>query len=173
MLKRFDGPRGRVERRSHDSELLQGNPLGDPCRRELPVYLPAGYDEGERRYPVLFALAGFTGSGLGMLGWKNFTESVPERLDRLVEDGAMEPTIVVFPDAFTALGGNQYIDSTAIGPYARYLTEELVPFVDAEFRTLAARDHRGLFGKSSGAYGALVHGMLHPETWGAVACHSG
>jgi S-formylglutathione hydrolase FrmB len=85
----------------------------------------------------------------------------------------MAPAIIVFPDCFTALGGNQYVNSTAIGPYADYLIQEIVPFVDRELRTLASRDHRGCFGKSSGGYGAIIHGMKYPSTWGAVADHSG
>ena len=67
----------------------------------------------------------------------------------------MGPCIIVFPDCFTCLGGNQYINSSAIGRYADYLTREIVPYVDREFRTLASREHRGVFGKSSGGYGAM------------------
>jgi hypothetical protein len=85
----------------------------------------------------------------------------------------MAPAILVFPDCFTALGGNQYINSSAIGPYADYLVREIVPLVDREFRTLASRDHRGCFGKSSGGYGAMIHGMKYASTWGAIANHSG
>ncbi len=85
----------------------------------------------------------------------------------------MGPAIIVFPDCFTSLGGNQYVNSSAIGRYADYLTKELIPFVDSEFRTLADRDHRGLFGKSSGGYGAIIHGMKYSKYWGAVADHSG
>ena len=115
----------------------------------------AQYDEGAtrgrgRRFPVLYDLVGFTGSGLAHVAWKNFSENVPERAARLVHERKMGPAIVVFPDCFTALGGNQYVNSSAIGDYADYLTQEIVPFVDREFRTLASRDHRGCFGKSSG-----------------------
>ena len=85
----------------------------------------------------------------------------------------MGPAIIVFPDCFTSLGGNQYINSSAIGRYADYLTRELVPFIDKEFRTLAHRDHRGCFGKSSGGYAAMIHAMKYADTWGAVANHSG
>ena len=85
----------------------------------------------------------------------------------------MPPTIMVFPDCFTALGGNQYVNSSAIGNYADYLTKEIVPFVDRNFRTAASREHRGCFGKSSGGYGAIIHGMRYPSTWGAIADHSG
>jgi S-formylglutathione hydrolase FrmB len=85
----------------------------------------------------------------------------------------MGPAVIVLPDCFTALGGNQYVNSSAIGDYADYITQEIVPFVDKEFRTLASRDHRGCFGKSSGGYGAIIHGMKYPRTWGAIADHSG
>jgi S-formylglutathione hydrolase FrmB len=90
-----------------------------------------------------------------------------------VADRRMGPCIVVFPDCFTCLGGNQYINSSAMGDYADYITRELIPFVDREFRTLASRDHRGCFGKSSGGYGSIIHGMQYAKHWGAFASHSG
>ena len=155
------------------SELLKGNLLGDPVERTLPVYLPPGYDDTGRRYPVAFYLAGFLGSGHSQLNWKPWHETLPQRLDRLIAEGRIKPLIVAFPDCFTRLGGSQYIDSSVCGPYASHLTKELVPLVDQQFRTAASRDHRAVFGKSSGGFGAIVHGMLHPETWGALACHSG
>src|SRR5450432_1130564 len=177
-LKRPSWGAGTVVVLEHDSKILRGNPLGDPHVRKLAVWLPPQYDEGAtrgagKRYPALYDLVGFMGSGMAHVGWKGFTENVAERAARLVHEKKMGPAIIVFPDCFTALGGNQYVNSSAIGRYADYLTEELVPFVDAQFRTLAAREHRGCFGKSSGGYGAIVHGMLYPKVWGAVADHSG
>jgi Putative esterase len=177
-LKRPKGASGTVVILEHDSRLLRGNPLGDPHVRKLAVWLPPQYDGGGRsspgkHFPVLYDLVGFTGSGLAHVAWKAFGDNLPERAARLIHEGKMGPAILVFPDCFTALGGNQYVNSPAIGPYADYLTRELVPFVDREFRTLATREHRGCFGKSSGGYGALVHAMKYPRTWGAVANHSG
>jgi enterochelin esterase-like enzyme len=173
-LKRPKGDPGKVVVLEHISSILKDNPLGDPHVRRLGVWLPREYDQApNRRFPVLFDLVGYTGSGLSHLAWKNFSENLPERAARLVREGRMGPAILVFPDCFTALGGNQYINSSAIGNYADYLTRELIPFVDREFRTLAGREHRGCFGKSSGGYGAMVHGMKYPKYWGAVANHSG
>jgi enterochelin esterase-like enzyme len=161
----------------HRSKILADNPLHDPAWRKVAVWLPAQYDSGGsgpgRRFPVLYDLVGFTGSGLAHLNWKPFTENVAEQAARLVKSGRMGPAIIVFPDCFTALGGNQYVNSPAIGNYADYLLKEVVPLVDREFRSLAAREHRGCFGKSSGGYGAIVHGMKYPQHWGAVANHSG
>ena len=178
MLKRPRWKSGRLVTLEHASSVLKGNPLGDPHVRKLAVWLPPQYDEGAgrgrgRRFPVLFDLVGFTGSGLAHVAWKSFSDNVPERVARLMHEGRMGPAIMVFPDCFTALGGNQYVNSSAIGNYADYLTRELVPFVDREFRTFASREHRGCFGKSSGGYGAILHGMKYASTWGAVASHSG
>jgi S-formylglutathione hydrolase FrmB len=121
----------------------------------------------------LYDLVGFTGSGLSHVAWRAFNDNVPERAARLVREGKMPPAIIVFPDCFTALGGNQYVNSSAIGDYADYLTREIIPFVDREFRTLASREHRGCFGKSSGGYASIIHGMKYPKYWGAIADHSG
>ena len=178
MLKRPRWHPGTLVTLEHTSRVLADNPLRDPHVRRVAVWLPPQYDEGAtqgrgRRYPVLVDLAGYMGSGLGHTGWKNVGENLPERLARLFHGKQMAPAIVVFPDCFTALGGNQYINSSAVGRYADYLTREIVPFVDREFRTLASRDHRGCFGISSGGYGAIVHGMKYPQIWGAVANHSG
>src|SRR5512134_1011339 len=158
----------------HDSKILRRNPLKDPHVRKLAVWLPPQYDgSGNRRFPALYDLVGFTGSGLSHVAWKNFSENVPERAARLIHERRMAPAILVFPDCFTALGGNQYVNSSAIGNYADYLTREIVPFVDREFRTAASREHRGCFGKSSGGYGAIIHGMKYANYWGAIANHSG
>ena len=173
-LKRPKGPSGTLVVLEHSSKILKGNPLGDPHRRKLAVWLPPQYDAGRsKRFPVLYDLAGFTGSGLAHTNWKPFSDNVPERAARLIREQKMAPAIIVFPDCFTALGGNQYVNSSAIGDYADYLTREIIPFVDREFRTLASRAHRGCFGKSSGGYGSIIHGMKYAKFWGAIADHSG
>jgi S-formylglutathione hydrolase FrmB len=173
-LKRPRGPAGTFLVLEHDSRILRGNPLGDPHVRKVGVWLPPQYDHsGRRRFPVLYDLVGFTGSGLAHANWKPFGDNVPERAARLIHEGRMGPAILVFPDCFTALGGNQYVNSPALGAYADYLTREIIPFVEGEFRTLAGREHRGCFGKSSGGYGAILHGMKYSRYWGAIADHSG
>jgi len=181
-IKRPRGKAGTLVVLEHSSKILDGNPLGDPHVRKLGVWLPPQYDEGNakggrggpgKRFPVLWDLVGFTGSGLAHTGWKPFGDNVPERAARLIHEQKMGPAVIVFPDCFTALGGNQYVNSPAIGNYADYLIQELIPLVDREFRTLARREHRGCFGKSSGGYGAVIHGMKYAKHWGAIADHSG
>jgi len=178
-LKRPKWPAGTLVELEHTSSVLADNPLGDPHVRKLHVWLPPQYHQGAgargpgKRFPVFYDLVGFTGSGLSHTNWKNFSDNVPERAARLIHDKKMGPAIFVFPDCFTALGGNQYVNSSAIGNYADYLTKEIIPFVDREFRTLASREHRGFFGKSSGGYGSMIHGMKYAKYWGALANHSG
>ena len=161
----------------HRSSILADNPLGDPHYRRLAVWLPPAYERHTSgpgtRFPVLYDLVGFTGAGIAHLNWKPFSDNVAERAARLVHDGRMGPAIIVFPDCFTSLGGNQYVNSAALGRYADYLVDEIIPFVDREFRTLASREHRGCFGKSSGGYGAMIHGLKYARHWGAIANHSG
>ena len=166
--------RGRLEQFKLDSTVLRGNALGDPHSRAVTVYLPPEYDRvPHRRFPVFVDLAGFMGSGPAHVGWKAFEESVPERLERLVRRKAMGPVIAVFPDCWTRLGGNQYINSSAVGNYADHLVQEVVPQVDDRYRTFASPRKRAVFGKSSGGYGAMIQGMKYARHWAAIACHSG
>ena len=172
-VHRFERPRGRFENLEIDSGAIANNILGDPARRTVTVYLPEAYDTGTDHFPLLVDIVGYTGSGLAHLNWKAFDENVPQRMDRLIAEGKMGPAIIAFPDCFTALGGNQYINSSVLGNWADFLTLEMLPALEQQYRVLPGREHRGLFGKSSGGYGAIVHGMLHARHWGAVACHSG
>jgi enterochelin esterase family protein len=155
-----------------ESQALKGNPLGDPHIRQLPIYLPAGYQEGSQRYPVVYLLAGFTSSGLSFLNYRAWELNIQQRMDRLIERKRCRPMILAMPDCFTRLGGSQYLNSSATGSYADYLLE-LVEHVDEHFRTLGDRHHRAIAGKSSGGYGAMVTAMRHPELFAFVADHSG
>ena len=96
-----------------------------------------------------------------------------ERVDAMFAARACPDAILVFVDAWTSRGGSQFINSASTGRYLDYLCDEVVPFVDGRYPTLAARDHRGLTGKSSGGYGAMVVPMLRPDVFGALASHAG
>ncbi len=164
---------GRIIVESFESAVLAGNPLGDPHVRRIPVYLPPSYDRDPgRRFPVVFLLTGFMGRGRMLLNDNAWGTPIDERMDAIVARGG-EEMILVMPDCFTRFGGSQYLNSTATGRYQDHVVNELVPWVDRTFRTLASRDHRGVAGKSSGGYGALVLGMAHAAVFGAIACHSG
>jgi hypothetical protein len=163
---------GRLDEHVISSEALRGNPLGDPHERPLWVYVPPGYDESSR-YPSVYAIQGMAGQ-VDM--WRNrapLRNTVLELFDELFASGEAPPCLVVFPDCFTALGGSQYLDSRATGRYHTYLCDEVVPWVDARYSTLDAAAHRGIMGKSSGGYGAMVTPMLRPDLFGGLATHAG
>ncbi|MEM6733905.1 MAG: alpha/beta hydrolase-fold protein, partial [Myxococcota bacterium] len=158
-----------IEILDHDSDLLRGNPLRDPHRRQVWVHLPDDYHETTLRYPVLFCLSGFAGTGPGQILGTPWAPGVPDRLKLL----GLKNVIVVFPDCFTRYGGSQFLNSSATAPYEDYVCDELVDLIDGRYRTLAKRNHRGAFGKSSGGFGALRLAVARPDVFGAVACHSG
>ena len=165
---------GRLDDRVVDSQALTGNPLGDPHVRPLIVQLPPTYDaEPERRFPTIYVLQGF---GNQVDTWRNrrsYQRTPLEELDVRFASGEVPPAIVAYVDAWTSLGGSQFIDSPGTGRYATYLCEEVVAFVDAEYRTLADARHRGLTGHSSGGYGALVNAMRRPDLFGGMSSHAG
>lgn len=169
-MRKYYGPAGVVHRVSVSSTALRGNLLGDPSTRVVDVYVPPA--AAGSNLPLLVDLVGFTGSGLSHTNWVGFRENVPERLDRLIGQGKMPPLVVAFPDCFTRLGGNQYINSAAMGAWEDYLINEMVPTVERQFEC-GGKGRRGVFGKSSGGYGAIVHALRHADVWAAAACHSG
>jgi pimeloyl-ACP methyl ester carboxylesterase len=148
-----------------ESNALRGNPLRDPSVRPLRVWAPRDAEAGAADLPAVYWLQGFTGQ-LAM--WDNrlpFRPTFPELLER-----EAPRCVVVLVDAFTSVGGSQFVDSHGAGRYHTYLCEDIVPFVDARFTT---NGRRGVAGKSSGGYGAAVTAMLRPDLFGGFASHAG
>lgn len=147
--------------RTIDSPAL-GRPL------TYTVYLPPGYAQGARRYPVLFLLHGVDAGGRDWV-----TEGQAQATaDRLVADHRIQPMILVMPDA----GNSWYVDSTARGGpgnYARALVDDLIPALDRRYRTLAGHDGRAIAGISMGGFGALRLAFAHPDRFAAAASLSG
>ena len=181
-LKQLEGPpgppwnsplRGRLDTLVIESEVLAGNPLGDPARRPLYVYVPPGIDEGGE-YASVYVIQGMNGQVDMWFNRSAFEPTMVERVDELFGSGGCPPpAVVVFVDAWTSYGGSQFINSTSTGRYMDYLCDEVVPFVDGIYPTAASREHRGLTGKSSGGYGAMVVPMLRPDVFGGLASHAG
>ena len=159
-MRKFSGPIGGVTRLTVQSDALKTNMLGDPWARVVDVYLPAGH-EGHG-LPLLVDLVGFTGSGLSHTNWAGFRENLPERLDRLIGEERMPPVVVAFPDCFTRLGGNQYINSASTGVWEDFLLHEMLPAIEHRF-SCGGTGRRGVFGKSSGGYGAITHALRYSE----------
>src|SRR3982075_3295399 len=169
-MRKFFGSTGSVSRLTIVSQALDSNMLGDPSARVVDVYPPAGH--GGQALPLLVDLVGFTGSGLSHTNWVGFRENLPERLHRLIGEQKMAPVVVAFPDCFTRLGGNQYINSASVGAWENFLLHEMLPGIERRFGG-GGPGRRGFFGKSSGGYGAITHALRHSDIWSAAACHSG
>jgi S-formylglutathione hydrolase FrmB len=165
---------GRLDEHAFTSDLLRGNPLNDPYERPLWVYVPPGYDEQpDRRFPAVYVIQGYTGH---VAMWRNRTpyrQPFPETADLVFAREEAPAAIVVYVDAWTAYGGSQFVDSPGTGQYHSYLCDEIVPWVDAHYRTLASREYRGITGKSSGGFGAMITPMLRPDLFGGLATHAG
>jgi hypothetical protein len=165
---------GRMDEHVITSELLWGNPLGDPHERPLWVYVPPGYDdEPDRRYPSVYVIQGYTGH---IAMWANrgaYRQPFPETADAVFARGEAPPAIVVYVDAWTAYGGSQFVDSPGTGRYHSYLCDEVVPWVDGRYRTIDDPAQRAIMGKSSGGFGAMITPMLRPDLFGVLATHAG
>ncbi|HWG73343.1 MAG TPA: alpha/beta hydrolase-fold protein [Acidimicrobiales bacterium] len=166
--------KGRIDQHLLVSQALATNPLGDPARRPLWVYVPPGYDDGQdRRYPTVYVLQGYGGH---VTMWRNrsaFRQPFPETADAVFAREEAPPAIVVYVDAWTAYGGSQFVDSPGTGQYHTYLCEEVIAFVDTRYRTVPDASHRGIMGKSSGGFGAMITPMLRPDLFGGLATHAG
>jgi len=162
-------PGSRWQAHSFESRVLADNPLGDPATRPLFVWTPPSYDRDlERRYPSVYVLQGLTGTAPAWFNVRPWEPSYPEQVEALAPEA-----VVVLVDAFTSVGGSQFVDSPATGRYHTYLCDELVPWVDARYRTAPSHRNRALQGHSSGGYGAMVNAMLRPDLFGGLATHSG
>jgi enterochelin esterase-like enzyme len=160
---------GRFETLAVESELLRENPLGDPARRPLYVYRAPGISAGSA-VPSVYLLQGYSGQLDDWLARKAFEPNIVERIDAMFASGECPPAVVVFVDAWTSLGGAQFINSAGTGRYMDYLCDEVVPFVDERYQT---SERRGVAGHSSGGYGAMVISMLRPDVFCAFASHAG
>jgi hypothetical protein len=182
-LEQVEGPAGApwerplhgiLDRMVVESDVLADNPLGDPARRPLYVYRPPGVEpDHPRPLPSVYVIQGYTGQVDMWLNRVAFEPTMVERVDAMFAAGDCPDAIVVFVDAWTSYGGSQFINSAGTGRYLDYLCDEVVPFVDERYPTAPSRDHRGITGKSSGGYGAMVVPMLRPDVFAGLASHAG
>lgn len=155
---------GRVETRALRSESLSHSLIGTNPVRQLAVYLPAGYESSTQRYPVIYYLP----NPLARFDEEFYHGPARELLDRAVAAGEIGKAIFVAVDMATPLGCSWYVNSPVTGNWEDFMVRELVPYMDAHFRTLSSRDSRGILGDFMGGYGAIRFGMTHPEVFGTV-----
>jgi len=164
-------PRGRLDIRTVHCAALVGNPRGDPVDRPCAVYLPQGYDAGTDRYPVVFLLHAFMGSGPGWFNVAPFSPGILDRVDSVVASGA-PPFLTVFPDGLTALGGSQWMDSPGNGAYGQMIVQDVLGHVDRTYRTVRFPGGRAVAGRSSGGYASWQLVRRFPGVFEHIASHS-
>ena len=153
-----------VERIKIHGTALENNLEGDAVDRDAIVYLPPSYPtEGNRRYPVVYALHGYS---VGAEQWSQEIH-VPQTIEGAFARGAKE-MIVVVPDSKTLHNGSMYSSSVTTGDFERYIAHDVVAYIDSHYRTIASRKARGLVGHSMGGYGASRIGMKHPDVFGSL-----
>src|SRR6187402_712934 len=153
-----------IERITIHGKALEGNLEGDAIDRPAIVFLPPGYARNRtRRYPVVYALHGYS------IGAEQWTQEihVPQTLEGAFARGARE-MIVVLPDSKTVHNGSMYSSSVTTGDFETFIARDVVSYVDAHYRTIPARDSRGLVGHSMGGYGASRIGMKHSDVFGSL-----
>jgi enterochelin esterase-like enzyme len=158
---------GRIERGIIGSAALAGSLFSDPTNRPYAVYLPASYDEGQRRYPVFYMLHGWTEN------LDTHLAEVRSALDSMIRTRQIGEMVAVFVDGQNALLGSFYRTSTATGDYGTYITHDLVNLIDARYRTLATNASRGITGFSMGGYGAMHLALNYPNVFSVVVAQSG
>jgi S-formylglutathione hydrolase FrmB len=143
---------------------LEGNLEGDAVDRDVIVFLPPSYEkEKHRRYPVVYALHGYS---IGAEQWSKEIH-VPQTIEGAFAQGSKE-LIVVLPDSKTIYNGSMYSSSATTGDFERFVSHDVVAYIDAHYRTIPNRLSRGLVGHSMGGYGASRIGMKHPDVFGAL-----
>lgn len=153
-----------VEHIKVHSASIEGNLEGESADRDVIVFLPPSYSkEKHRRYPVVYALHGFS---IGAEQWTREIH-VPQTIEGAFAHGAKE-MIVVLPDSKTVYGGSMYSSSLTTGNFERFIYHDLVAYIDAHYRTIPNRLARGLVGHSMGGYGALRIGMKHPDVFASL-----
>ena len=153
-----------VEQIKIHGTALEGNLEGDAVDREVIVFLPPSYQQDKkRRYPVVYALHGYF---IGAEQWSHEIH-VPQTIEGAFAKGEHE-MIVVLPDSKTVYNGSMYSSSMTTGDFERFISHDVVAYIDAHYRTIPERTSRGLVGHSMGGYGASRIGMKHPDVFGAL-----
>ena len=155
----FAQVKGEIRVDSVYSAFLE-NDFGEATTRKISVYLPPGYGESTKKYPVIYFLHGFTGTH-EMRGMKDI-------LDYAIESKRIRPFILVIPNELTTYGGSFYSNSEYFGNWEDFTAIDLVSYVDNNYRTIAAKESRGITGHSMGGYGAIKLAMHHPDIFNTV-----
>jgi enterochelin esterase-like enzyme len=189
---KLDDKKSKLQNREFVAESLTPNYMENSEIRQMQIYTPPGYDKhGTKSYPVIYLLQGlplgeksylwpklyepWIGDPMPFFAAPDFPEEgFREWMDGLIESGQVQPLIIVMPDADNNLyGWSLFTNSVLNGGFEDYIVNDLVNYMDANYRTIASAEGRALVGTSQGGYGAMKLGILHPDKFSVVASHTG
>jgi pimeloyl-ACP methyl ester carboxylesterase len=160
-----DSAKSQVVERELRSKSLENTKVGTNPVRKMAIYLPTGYDESSKRYPVIYFLPNhFEGTYRFVFDERN-AQGI---FDRAIAAAAIDKFILVCVDMTTPLGNSWSVNSSVTGNWDDFVVKELVPYIDANFKTLPNRNSRGIAGVFMGGYGAIRLSMRHPDVFGSV-----
>jgi len=162
-----DAPKkGTVQHIKIHGKALEGNLEGETADPDVTIYLPPGYETSRKtRYPVIYLLHGYSGTDAT---WTGRIANVPDAMDRDIEAKTAREMIVVMPNAYTKYGGSMYSNSVTTGDWESYIAEDLVSYMDKNYRTIPDRMSRGIAGHSMGGYGAVRIAMKRPDVFSSL-----
>ena len=159
--------KGKLERIKVHGKSLDGNLMGETSSPEVSIYLPPSYQtDRNRRYPVVYLLHGYTGTDLGYFGPEG--RQLHVIAERVFASGTAREMILVMPNCMNAYGGCMYSNSATAGDWEGYVADDLVAYMDKNYRTIPARDARGISGHSMGGYGAIRLAMKRPDVFSSL-----
>jgi hypothetical protein len=156
---------GTVETPVLVSRVLEDNRVGLNTHRPLKVYLPPGYATSKARYPVIYMLHGLNWNNDRMFDAASRTQAT---FDKAIASGVIKPFIAVAPDYTTQGPGTFFVNSSTAGRFEDFTVKEVVPFIDANYRTLPRRESRAIMGEHMGAFGAFWYAVHHADVWGTL-----
>ncbi|QDK83641.1 esterase [Spirosoma sp. KCTC 42546] len=160
---------GKVERIKVHGKGLEGNLAGDSPDRDVSIYLPPSYQTDKKRhYPVIYFLHGFTDSDDKWYGFTKHWINLPAVADKALAEGKTKEFIIVTPNAYNRFAGSMYSNSVTIGNWEDFVADELVAYMDKNYRTIPQASSRGLAGHSMGGYGTIRIGQKHPEIFSSL-----
>ena len=157
----------KVKNFQFSSKALEGNLLGDPATRKTYIYLPPGYETSTQRYPVVYVMSWGNGKS------SNNAYGVSVTMNELLQSGEAQEMILVYPDGSNQLLASLFKTSPTVGDYETYLTQEMVDYIDSNYRTLASRDSRGITGCSNGGEISMRIALRYPDVFSVVAASGG
>lgn len=155
--------KGSINRFQFKSQALVNNLMGEDPNRHVTIYLPFGYKESDKKYPVIYFLHGF-----GSDDEASAKTDICQLFDKAIQRNLIAPCILVFPNSYTKFKGSFYTNSDTAGRWADYIAKDLVEYIDKNYKTIPNKNSRGIAGHSMGGNGALKLAMLYPDVFSSV-----